>query len=288
MIIVSAPKHHGRPTTQASMLAALNNPGLSIATIEESVEYRIPHANQTAVNHRAGLTMLSGLQAALHLDPNVIMVGNLTDHAVADLAVNTALTGHMVVAGMHSDSAANALLHLRAMHIPIYLIASGVRVVAAQRLIRQLCVNCRERYELNSEQLALLERMFGIASPKSFQRVHELELQAINLGVGEDTRPSSTRAHITHLWRPHREGCDACNHTGYSGRVALTEALPLTEPIQQALLDPDMTASSLQTFAIKQERFVPLALDGLVKALRGLVTIKDVLNAVDRSLRSET
>lgn len=287
MIIVSAPKHHGRPTTQASMLTALNNPGLNIATIEESVEYRIPHANQTVVNHRAGLTMLSGLQAALHQDPNVIMVGNLSDHAVADLAINTALTGHMVVAGMHSDSAANALLHLRAMHIPIYLIASSVRVVAAQRLVRQLCPNCRERYELNGEQRAVLEKMFGISSPKAFQRVHELEMQAIGLGLGEDTRPNSSRIHITHLWRPHREGCDACEHTGYSGRVALTEALPVTEAIQQAIIDPDMTASSLQTLAIKQERFVPLALDGLVKALRGLVTIKDVLHAVDRSLRSE-
>jgi len=285
MIIVTAPKHHGRPTTEASMLAALNDPGLNIATIEESVEYRIPHANQTAVNHRAGLTMLSGLRAALQQDPNVLLVGSIANHDVADLAIETALSGHMVVSGMHSDSAANALLHLRAMNIPIYLIASSVRVVAAQRLVRKLCEDCRERYELSSEQLHVLERMFGIDSPSAYHRIHQLETQAAGLGIGTDPRQNTTRNRITHLWRPHREGCESCDHTGYSGRVALTEVLPLTDTVQKAILNPDTTAASLQTDAIKHDNFVPLALDGLVKALRGLVTVKEVLHVVDRSLR---
>lgn len=283
MIIVSAPKHHGRPTTQASMLAALNNPSLNIATIEESIEYRIPHASQTAINPRAGLTMLSGLQAALHQDPNVIMVGNLTDKPTTELTIQTAMSGHLVVAGMHSDSAASSLMHLRAMNIPPYLLASTVKAVVGQRLVRQLCEQCRERYELTPEQLELMSKVFGITTPSAFRKVNQLELQAIEIGIG-DKRANSTPAKITHLWRPHREGCESCKHTGYTGRVALVEVLPVNEPIQHALLLPDTTTSSLQAVANKQG-FIPMALDGIIKALRGVVTIKDVLYVVDRSLR---
>lgn len=284
LVIVSAPKHHGRPTTEASMLAALNNPALNIATIEESIEYRIPHASQTVINPRAGLTMFSGLQAALHQDPNVLLVDNLPDKATADLAVQTAMGGHLVVAGLHSDSSASALLHLRSMGIPPYLLASTIRTVIAQRLVRQLCEHCRERYELTTEQLELLERVFGVTTASAFRRVNQLEQQAIALGIGNDSRPSSTQSHITHLWRPNREGCEKCQHTGFSSRIALVEVMPLSETLQQALLAPQVTTSELQAAAV-QEGFVPLALDGLVKALRGLVTIKDVLHVVDRSLR---
>ncbi|MGF7229475.1 MAG: GspE/PulE family protein [Candidatus Saccharibacteria bacterium] len=284
LVIVSAPKHHGRPTTEASMLAALNNPALNIATIEESIEYRIPHASQTVINPRAGLTMFSGLQAALHQDPNVLLVDNLPDKATADLAVQTAMGGHLVVAGLRSDSSASALLHLRSMGIPPYLLASTIRTVIAQRLVRQLCEHCRERYELTTEQLELLERVFGVTTASAFRRVNQLEQQAIALGIGNDSRPSSTQSHITHLWRPNREGCEKCQHTGFSSRIALVEVMPLSETLQQALLAPQVTTSELQAAAV-QEGFVPLALDGLVKALRGLVTIKDVLHVVDRSLR---
>lgn len=284
LIVVGAPKHHGRPTSEASMLAALNNPSLNIATIEESVEYRIPHASQTTINHRSGLTALSGLQAALHQDPNVLLVDTVTDKATAELTVQTALSGHLVIAGMHSDSAVSSLLHLRSMNIEPYLLASTIRTVVSQRLTRKLCEHCRERYELSQDQLELLERVFGISTPSAYKRVNQLENQAITIGIGGDARPNSTSNRITHLWRPHREGCDACNHTGYSGRTAIVEVLPVSEIIQHALLSQQTTAASLQAIAIK-EGFVPLALDGLVKALRGIVTIKDVLHVVDKSLR---
>ena len=284
MIIVSAPKHHGRPTTEASMLAALNNPSLNIATIEESIEYRIPHASQTAINPRAGLTMFTGLQAALHQDPNVILIDNLQDKPTTELAIQTAMNGHLVIGGLHSDSAASSLLHLRAMGIPPYLLASTVRTVVAQRLVRQLCEHCRERYELTKDQLELLQRVFGVTNASAFRRINQLEQQAVALGIGNDDRMSSTSSQITHLWRPHREGCETCNHTGYVSRIALVEVLPLSDKMQQALMAPNMTTAELQAAALK-EGFVPLALDGLVKALRGLVTIKDVLHVVDRSLR---
>ncbi len=284
MVIVSAPKHHGRPTTQASMLTALNNPGLNIASIEESIEYRIPHASQSAVNHRNGLTMLKGLQAALHQDPNILLVGNLIDKPTSELAIQTATSGHLVVAGMHSDSASAALLHLRALDIPTYLIATSTRVVTAQRLVRKLCEHCRERQGITPEQLEQLQEAFGIHAASSFKRVHDLEASAIELGMGGDLRPNTTAKAITHLWSHHREGCEACNHTGYKGRVALTEAMQITEGVQKLLLDPKTTAVTLQTHAIKEDGFVPLALDGIIKALRGRVSMQDVLQVATNTI----
>ena len=164
------------------------------------------------------------------------------------------------------------------------MLASTIRTVVSQRLTRKLCEHCRERYELTQDQLELLERVFGISTPTAYRRVHQLENQAVTVGIGNDVRLNSSSNRITHLWRPHREGCEACNHTGYSGRTAIVEVLPVSENVQHALLSSQTTSASLQAIAVK-EGFVPLALDGLVKALRGLVTIKDVLHVVDKSLR---
>ena len=276
-IIVTAPKHHGRPTTQASMVAALNNPALSIATIEEHLSYRIPHANQTAVNPRSGLSMLKGLQAVLHQDPNVVVVGSITDKDVADLTIETGMSGHLVVAGMHSDSAVSSLLHLRALGVPDYLMASSIKIVCAQRLVRKLCEHCRMRTAITESQLEQLKKSFNISGPAAFKRIHELEIEAIESGIGEDKRPSTSSKTITHLWRPNREGCEACGHTGYNGRTALTEVLTFSDRVHKALLDPKTTSASLQASLIKNEGFVPLALDGITKSLRGHVAMHDVL-----------
>lgn len=277
MIVVSAPKHHGRPTTQASMLAALHNPGLNIATIEEHIEYRIPHANQSAVNHRNGLTMLKGLQSALHQDPNVLLVGDIHAKPTAELSLEAAMSGHLIVGGMHNDSACSALLHLRAIGIPVYLIMTGIRLVTAQRLVRRLCEHCRERYQATNAQLQDFQEAFGITTPSAFKRVHELETQAIALGMGNDAQPSTTAKAITHLWRARPDGCEACNHTGYKGRVAIVEVLRTTDTVQKALNNSETTAASLQSQAIKTDGFIPLALDGVIKALRGRTGLADIL-----------
>lgn len=276
-IIITAPKHHGRPTTQASMVAALNNPSLSIATIEEHLSYRIPHANQTAINPRSGLTMLKGLQSVLHQDPNVVVVGSVTDKAVADLAIETGMSGHLLLAGMHSDSAVASLLHLRALGVPDYLMASSIKIVCAQRLVRKLCEHCHTRVTITDSQLDQLKKSFGISGPGAFKRIHELETAALEAGIGNDKRLSTSSKTITHLWRPNREGCEACGHTGYNGRVALTEVLTFSDRVHKALLDPKTTANSLQANLIKNEDFVPLALDGITKSLRGEVAMHDVL-----------
>lgn len=275
MVLVSAPKHNGRPTTLASMVHSLNNPSLNIMTVEEIADYRIPHTSQTITNPRAGLTLASGLQAALQQDANVVMVSNLPDKATAESATHAAMSGHFILAGLHSESATGALMHLRAMGIEPYLTASATRIVVAQRLVRQLCEKCRERYALTPDQKQMLKSTFGITPKTAFRRIHELEAEAIEHGIGSDPRVGSSPEQITHLWRANREGCEACDHTGYQSRVALVEVLPMDEKMQHILVRPEITAADIQSYAIK-EGFVPLALDGLVKALRGLVAINDV------------
>jgi len=285
LTIVAAPRHHGRPMTMASLVQSLQNPALNIATIEEKADYRIPHANQTVVQPAAGFTMLQGLQAALHQDPNVVLLGNIPDRATAELTIQTALSGHLVVAGMYSDSAVGALLQLQHFGTPSYLIASGIKTVAAQRLVRKLCSNCRERYQLSEEQLSVLCRVFGVTSTKAIRRIHELEKLAHSAGLGSDNQLSSNTQTIHFLWRARKGGCSVCHNTGYQGRTCIGEVLQLNNDIQKALHDTNHTAASMQALAVKNPDFVPLALDGLVKALRGLTTIKDVLRVVDRSLR---
>lgn len=287
LTIVSAPRHHGRPTTTASMINALQNPNLNIASVEDEVTYRLAHVNQTITNPHAGFSILQGLQAVLHLDPNVVLVGNVPDGKTAELAIQSALSGHLIIAGMHNDSASAALLHLRALGVPPYLIATGVKTVVSQRLVRQLCTTCRERYELSASQMAALQKAFGISSPRDFHRIHELETQAVSCGLGGDPRLSSSPTKITHLWKPRKGGCDECKHTGYRNRALLGEVLVVDEPVQRALNEPKQTAAGLQAIALKNPDFVPLALDGLIKSLRGLVAITDILHIVDRTLWPE-
>lgn len=286
LTIVSAPRHHGRPSTLASLVDALQNPSLNIMTVEESLEYTIPHANQTVVRPKSGFSILQGLQAALHQDPNVVMLSNMPDKNTAELAIQTALSGHLVLGGMHSDSATGALLHLRSIGVPPYIIASGVKTVAAQRLTRKLCANCKERYELSADQFTLLKRVFGITGQKAMLRIIDLEKQALEDSVGNDGRLGSSLKGITHLWRPSKKGCEDCQHTGYKGRALLGEVLSVDDGVQRALHNTEQTVASLQLEALKNPQFVPLALDGLIKALRGEVAIKDVLHVVDRSLRN--
>lgn len=221
--------------------------------------------------------MLKGLQAVLHQDPNVVVVGSITDKDVADLTIETGMSGHLVVAGMHSDSAVSSLLHLRALGVPDYLMASSIKIVCAQRLVRKLCEHCRMRTAITESQLEQLKKSFNISGPAAFKRIHELEIEAIESGIGEDKRPSTSSKTITHLWRPNREGCEACGHTGYNGRTALTEVLTFSDRVHKALLDPKTTSASLQASLIKNEGFVPLALDGITKSLRGHVAMHDVL-----------
>jgi type II secretory ATPase GspE/PulE/Tfp pilus assembly ATPase PilB-like protein len=281
LIVVAGPKRSGKTTTLHSLLELLNTPMVSIATIEERTVRRIPGASQARVDHtQPHASALANLQAVLRQDPNVIMLGRMTDSPTAKLAVHSALSGHMVLAGLLSDGAVSGLLHIRSLGVEPFLLATAARVAIGQRLVRRLCPQCRERYELDDPQRKELERAFDISSAKAYERIHALEQAARDSGMGNGP-PGSSAAHITHLYRAGKSGCEACEHTGYQGYIALTEVLALSEPIQNCLaaIDP-LTPQKLHAAAIKAG-FVPLALDGLIKSLRGETPLAEVLRAVN-------
>jgi len=164
MVLVTGPTGAGKSTTLYSVLSVLNTPGVNISTVEDPVEYRVSGVNQTQVNPKAGMTFASGLRALLRQDPNVIMVGEIRDGETADLAVQAALTGHVVLSTLHTNNAATTLPRLLDMNIEPFLIASTVNTVIGQRLVRRLCSSCKIPYVPEGDVLEDLKRDFDIAA----------------------------------------------------------------------------------------------------------------------------
>lgn len=281
LTLVSGPKRSGKTTTLYSLLNVLNTPNVSISTVEDPIKHTINGITQSQVHVQAGVSVSEGLRAVLHQDPNIVMVGNLADEATGELAVYAATTGHGILAGMHAENAARAVLQLRAMEVQPFLLASGLRLSLAERLARKLCHHCSERYQLDTQERTSLEKNFGIANAALRRRVHDLDQQAAREDVGNTEFLNSTAKGISHLWRANPEGCPKCNYTGYKGQVALFEALAITDRLRNVLLGRP-TVSTLEAAAYK-EGFIPLQLDGLIKALRGETTVEEVLRTTPHS-----
>jgi type IV pilus assembly protein PilB len=280
MILVTGPTGSGKSTSLFSVLSILNSPSVNISTVEDPVEYHVQGVNQTQVNPKAGMTFASGLRALLRQDPNIIMVGEIRDGETAGLAVQAALTGHLVLSTLHTNNASTCLPRLLDMGIEPFLIASTVRAVIGQRLVRRLCVVCRERYEPDKPQLDGLTKMFHLDEPKEISRYHELEKQALDGGVGKSedetgNELSTTDKTILHLWRAHKGGCDACSHNGYKGRIGIYEALGNSEDIQTMIVE-NSTSEKIQQQAMA-EGMITMQIDGFIKALRGLTAIEEIL-----------
>lgn len=285
MILVTGPTGSGKSTSLFSVLSMLNNPTVNISTIEDPIEYKVVGANQTQVNPQAGMTFSTGLRALLRQDPNIIMVGEIRDGETAGLGVQAALTGHLVFSTLHTNNAATCLPRLLDMNIEPFLIASTVRVVVGQRLVRRLCVDCRETFEPDTETLNDLTKAFQLTEAGDMKQIHELEKQALEEGIGK-TNPSKTsklstaelstnEKGIVKLWRAHKDGCDNCNHTGYKGRAGIYEVLDNTEAVQK-LIVAGATSEEIESTAIKGG-MMTMQIDGLIKALRGQTSIEEIL-----------
>ena len=276
MILVTGPTGSGKSTSLFSVLSELNTPDVNISTIEDPVEYKIPGVNQTQTNAKAGMTFASGLRALLRQDPNIIMVGEIRDGETANLGVQAALTGHLVFSTLHTNNAATCLPRLLDMGIEPFLIASTVKAVIGQRLVRRLCMNCRQEYTPNEEEIKYITDMFKI-NAESIKKIHNLEEQAFEDKIGGDTPMGSTDSGIEHLWRPNPEGCDECGHNGFKGRVGIYEVLGISIPIQK-MITANATSNDIQDQAIS-EGMVTMQMDGLIKSLRGITTVDEVLRA---------
>ena len=285
MILVTGPTGSGKSTSLFSVLSLLNNPAVNISTVEDPVEYKIPGANQTQVNPQAGMTFVAGLRALLRQDPNIIMVGEIRDAETAGLGVQAALTGHLVFATLHTNNAATCLPRLLDMGIEPFLIASTVRAVVGQRLVRRLCANCRESYVPESTIVKKISDSFAIKDAASMKAIHELEASALAGGIGASTLPekdpkstaalSTSDSKILRLWKAHDGGCDECNHIGYRGRMGIYEVLGNSFDIQKLIVG-NATSDVIQTQSVK-EGMIIMQLDGFIKALRGQTTIEEIL-----------
>jgi type IV pilus assembly protein PilB len=287
MVLVTGPTGSGKSTTLFSVLSSLNTPNVNISTVEDPVEYHIVGANQVQVNTQAGMTFGNGLRALLRQDPNIIMIGEVRDGETADLAVQAALTGHLVFSTLHTNNAATCLPRLLEMGVEPFLIASTVRVVVAQRLVRRLCVDCRQAYAPDVVVLQQLEKSFHLDANGGLAHMHELEIAALQGGIGTSSAKntdtdqlSSSAETIVRLWKAHDEGCENCNHTGYKGRVGIYEVLNNSSAIQKMIVS-NSTSEAIEATAIA-DKMLTMQLDGLIKALRGQTTIEEVLRVTSQ------
>ncbi len=279
MILVTGPTGSGKSTSLFSALSLLNKADVNISTVEDPVEYKIKGANQTQVNPVAGMTFINGLRALLRQDPNIIMVGEIRDGETADLAVQAALTGHLVFSTLHTNNAATCLPRLLDMDIEPFLIASTVRVVVGQRLVRRLCKNCKQDYAPSESEIQTISKVFGFGTQAAMQRIHDLEKAAAGQEIGQDIgeETSSTPSTISRLYKPKPGGCDECSRTGYKGRMGIYEVLDNSVNIQKLIVS-NATSNDIQIQAIK-EGMVTMQIDGFIKALRGQTAVEEILRA---------
>ncbi len=246
MILVTGPTGSGKSTTLYATLNAVSRPEINVITVEDPVEYRLPNINQVQVNPKAGLTFAGALRSILRSDPDVVLLGEIRDHETAQIAIEAALTGHLVLSTLHTNDAPSAITRLIEMGIEPFLVGSALDCVVAQRLARRLCEKCKEPYRPTEEEL----RSARFPWP-----------------AGET---------LPEIFRP--VGCVACSRTGYHGRMALHEVMPVTEEIERHAVSHSSSAEIAATAA--RQGMVSLRDDGWEKVLLGQTSIEEILRVV--------
>lgn len=276
VILITGPTGSGKTQTLASSMFLINNDKVNIITLEDPVEIRIEGVNQVQINPQAGLTFASGLRSILRQDPNIIMVGEIRDVETAQLAVQAALTGHLVLATLHTNSAAAALPRLVDMGIENYLLASTLKAVVAQRLVRTVCKNCITAYPMLPEVAEEINHV--LASIDGFNVQEYLTIRAKQGNVPPYFKPPEVTNGVITPYLYKGKGCDKCNNQGYSGRTGIFEVLPMTESIGRLLMK-NKTTSEIETEACKNGMITMLQ-DGYLKALEGHTTIEEVQRVI--------
>ncbi|AFL74890.1 type II secretion system ATPase GspE [Thiocystis violascens] len=246
ILLVTGPTGSGKSTTLYTALSRLNTEERKIITVEDPVEYQLPGINQIQVKAAIGMTFAGALRAIVRQDPDIIMVGEMRDLETARIAVQSALTGHVVLSTLHTNDAASGVTRLLDMGVEDYLLTSTINGILAQRLVRRLCPHCRASYRALPELAERFAHMAGVT--------HDIDL--------------------------HRAvGCEACNGTGYRGRLVITEVLTMTDQIRKAILS-HATATEIRRIAVA-EGMETMYQDGLRKALDGRTTIEEVLRVAE-------
>lgn len=280
LIVASSPTTTGASMSLLGIVHLLNNPALNIATLEDPITQRVASVNQTEVRSTAGVPFSTYLQALLKQDPDVVMVSALRDSATIAMGLETALSGKLLLGGLHNHSAAQAVAHLTHLSSEPFLLAAALRLSIGQRFVRRLCPNCREMFKPDAEYRKQLKHLLTMSDVKSVRSVHALEKSAVEAGLGKtpdgQILPLATsETRFTHFWRASGHGCEHCHFKGYVGRIGVCEVLPILEPFRKLIADK-ASASTLQAAAL-DAGMIPLQLDAFVKALRGLTSVEEIL-----------
>ncbi len=261
ILLVTGPTGSGKTTTLYSILNLLNSPKVNISTIEDPIEYRMPRINQSQVNPKIGFSFATGLRSLLRQDPNIIMVGEIRDQETAEIAVHSAMTGHLVLTTLHTNDAATSLPRLVKMGIPSFLIASTTNIIIAQRLVRKICLGCIESYILTKKNIEELQKQFNF-------------LEVLKVLEREGAIISANQSNESLLFY-RGKGCKKCNGEGYKGRIGIYEILNNTEEITKLILE-GAPSGEIEKKAIQQGMITVLQ-DGFFKAKTGITTIEEVL-----------
>ncbi|WP_312124616.1 GspE/PulE family protein [Lysinibacillus boronitolerans] len=245
ILLITGPTGSGKSSTLYAALNHLNEDGVNIITVEDPVEYQLDGVNQIQVKEEVGLTFATGLRSILRQDPDIVMIGEVRDLETAQIAVRASLTGHLVLSTLHTNSAAESISRLQDMGIEPFLLSSSIVGIMAQRLVRRVCRDCGETYALTQHEKDMLGRN-GIEG-------------------------------ATHARRG--RGCPSCNHTGYRGRMAIHEILPIDRQIKEMILNRSGD-QSIRDY-MRQEGFYTLLVDGLLKVVEGKTTISEVLRVAN-------
>ena len=252
MILTTGPTGSGKTTTLYAFLNKLNTPEKKIITLEDPIEYRLEGIEQTQIDKEAGYTFAAGLRAILRQDPDVVLVGETRDEETANIAVQAALTGHMVFSTLHTNDAPGAIPRLLNMKIDPTLIGPAVNAFIAQRLVRKLCPKCKQEYAPAKETLEKINKILSIISPSAKVSIPE---------------------NITSLFKS--VGCSDCNQTGYKGRIGIFEVFQVTPEIEKLATRERVATSDIKKAAIKNG-MVTMLQDGILKSLRGQTTLEEV------------
>lgn len=263
IILITGPTGSGKSTTLYAFLQILNQEERNIITLEDPVEYFMEGINQSQIRPEIGYTFASGLRSILRQDPNVIMVGEIRDGETAELAIHAALTGHMVLSTLHTNSAIGAVPRLVDMGIQPFLLASSLAAVAAQRLVRRICEHCKEPAHITDMQKENLQKIFLSIDPKERDAYGLKDVQKMEIFQGK--------------------GCDECGHSGYKGRIAIYEVMDINDEIHDIITDKNAN-EALLIAAAGEQKMLSMKQDGILKIAKGITTLSEIERVTEGEL----
>jgi type IV pilus assembly protein PilB len=266
MVLITGPTGSGKTTTLYAILTILNQEDVNISTLEDPIEYEMKGVNQSQIRPQVGFSFANGLRSLLRQDPNIIMVGEIRDEETAELSVNAALTGHLVLSTLHTNDALSTIFRLVDMKVERFLLSSTLRTIAAQRLVRRLCEYCRQPVQLTDEAMQELRDEL-IKIPEKILKEEIENFVSVDDFIANKIKPYKA------------VGCSHCENTGYSGRLVIAEVIDVNEILRDMIND---NKNNLDIEAVKKSQdFISIRQDGFLKVAKGITTIEEVLRVIE-------